>query len=53
MHIVKGQRRELYFLNIGNRIKRATPVKNGESLPIECTKTCEGDSAVIVVLPLL
>jgi alpha-L-fucosidase len=51
VHVVKGQRRELYFLNIGNRVKQATLVKNGESLPFECTRTCEGDSAVIVSLP--
>jgi alpha-L-fucosidase len=51
VHVVKGQRRELYLLNIGNRIERATLVKTGETLPLECTKTCEGDSAVIVSLP--
>ncbi|MDR1948205.1 MAG: alpha-L-fucosidase [Spirochaetaceae bacterium] len=51
VHVIKGQKRSLYFLNIGNKVKSVYLLKNGAKLKYECGKNCEGDSIIEIELP--
>jgi alpha-L-fucosidase len=51
VHVLKPQKKELYFPNVANRVKKVTLLKTGGELPFTTTTDCEGDSVVIITLP--
>jgi alpha-L-fucosidase len=51
IHILKGQKNNIYLPNIGNKVEKALLLGNRESLQFQCSRDCEGNSSVNIELP--